>query len=79
MKVWLSKASNDTNEVREIETLNDLIKLRDEFKSPLIFSRNKDFQSTQPYPLNPKLWEEYKAKGLFECPFTIIVYDDYIE
>ena len=71
MKFTVNKASQDWRidymDIIEINTLEELLNYHDKVGHPIIINRN--WQNMQ-----PNQYPDY-----FDCPFDILIYDDYIE
>ena len=71
MKAVLTKASNwRFEEIIEINTLEDLIKLKEKYNCPIIFQDNFFYKLSDTMS---------SSKEKETCPYELLIYDDYIE
>jgi len=77
MKAYVHRASDWYNrEIKEFKNLDELLAFVKEVDR-IVLEVNSAYHA-KPFP-NKTMWEEYKEKGILDCPFEIIIYDDYLE
>ena len=79
MKAYVHRASDwYKREVKEFKDLEELLAFIKEVGEHGIILQVNDAYHAKPFP-NKTMWEEYKDEGILDCPFEIIIYDDYLE
>lgn len=80
MLVAVTKVSNDDFlDFRNVNSIEDLIRLKKQFQYPLIFRTNFSSYEEIKDLMKWRDLSEEKAKLLKECEYEIEIYDDYIE